>query len=172
MAKGLPRSLARGGYQEQTVSKIKVAVDTTVDVTATAAAVGWGTLVLSGLPEAQIKMLGAAAKLTFSGSGADADLSDTWNGDFGIGTTPADDATITAGDVDIIASTALGPAVAEVAPVANAINGTSAVFDNTANTLEINLNVLIDAADIVDDATVTLTVQGVVEFTFITLLDD
>jgi len=170
--KGLPRSLSRGNAQAQTVSKIKVAVNHTVTVSATGAAIGFGTVVLGGLPEGQLKMIAAACKLDFSGSGADANLSDTWNGDFGIGTTPADDATISVGDVDVIASTALGPAVAEVAPTANAINGTDAVFDNTAADLELNLNVLVDAADIVDDESVDLTVTGVVEFTFVTMLDD
>lgn len=172
MGKGLPRSLGRGSFQEQVVSKIKVAVDHTVTVSATGAAIGFGSVVLSGLPEGQLKMLGAAVKLDFKGSGSDANLVDTWNGDFGVGTTPADDATISGDDVNVIASTALGPAVAEVAPTVNAINGTDAVFDNTAADLELNLNVLIDAADITDDESVDLSVTGVVEFTFITLLDD
>lgn len=170
--KGLPRSLSRGNAHLQTVSKIKVAVDHTVTVSATGAAIGFGSVVLSGLPEGQLKMTAAACKLDFSGSGADANLTDTWSGDFGIGTTAADDATITGTDVDVIASTALGPAVAEVAPTANAINGSSAVFDNTEADLELNLNVLVDAADITDDESVDLTVTGVVEFIFVTLLDD
>lgn len=172
MGKGLPRSLGRGGFQEQAISKIRVPLDHTVTVSATGAAIGFGSVVLTGLPEGQIKMLGAAAQLTASGSGADASLTDTWDGDWGIGTTPADDATITGTDVDIIASTAFGAATAEVSPLQNAINGTSAVFDNTAADLELNLNVLIDAASITDDTSVDLTIQGVVEFTFITLLDD
>ena len=172
MGKGLPRSLSRGSKQRQVVSKIQLAIDTTVTVSATGAAVGFGTLVIGDLPEGYIKMLGAAAQLSFAGSGADANLTDTWAGDFGIGTTPASDATITGTDVDIIASTALGPAVAEVAPTVTAVNATDALFDNTDGSLEINLNVLVDAANIVDDQSVDLTVQGVVELTYITLLDD
>ena len=172
MGKGLPRSLGRSGAQSQIISKIQISVNTTVTVTATGAAIGFGSVVLNGLPEGYLKMIGAAASLDFSGSGSDANLSDTWSGDFGIGTTPASDATITAGDVDIIASTALGAATAEVAPTVVAYNGTDAVIDNTANDLEMNLNVLIDAADITDSQSVDLTVTGVVEFTFITLLDD
>jgi len=174
MGKGLPRSLGggRGGYQAQVVSKLRVGIDHTVTVTATGAAIGFGSVVLSGLPEGQIKMLGAAIAVTFSGSGADANLADTFDGDFGVGTTPAGDATITGTDVNVIASTALGAATAEVSPLKNVINGTDAVFDNTAADLELNLNVLIDAANITDDTSVDLQAQGVIEFTFITLLDD
>ena len=171
MGKGLPRSLARASAQKSVIKKMQLRVDHSVTVTAVSTAVGFGSVVLSGLPEGQIKMIGAACRLDFAGP-TSADLSDTWNGDFGIGTTPASDATITGADVDIIASTALGPAVAEVAPTVNAINGTDAVFDNTAADLEVNLNVLVDAADIVDDSAVVLSVTGVVEITYIMLLDD
>lgn len=172
MGKGLPRSMARANAQKSVIKKMMVRIDHTVTVTAVSTAVGFGSVVLSGLPEGQIKMLGAAVRLTVSGSGADANLVDTWNGDFGIGTTPADDATITGADVNMIASTALGAAVAEVAPTVNAINGTDAVFDNTDGSLEVNLNVLVDAADITDDESVDLTCEGVFEMTYITLLDD
>ena len=173
MSKGLPRSLSRGKLQKSTISKIRLPIQgLALTVTSVGAAIGWGTAVLGGLPEGQLKILAVAAQLTFAGSGADTNLADTWDGDFGIGSTPADDATITAGDVDLIASTALGAATAEVSPLANAINGVDSVLDNTAADLEVNLNVLIDAADIVDDQSVILTVNGVVEVTFITMLDD
>lgn len=171
--KGLPRSLSRGTKQRQVISRLEIPLNgATVTVSATGAAIGFGTLAIGDFPEGQIKMIGAACVMQFQGSGADANLTDTWSGDFGIGTTPAGDATITGADVDIIASTALGPAVAEVAPVANAINGVDAVFDNTDGSLEVNLNVLIDAANIADDTSVDLTVDGYVEITYITLLDD
>jgi len=172
MSKGLPRSLSRGDYQKQAISKIRIRLDHTVTVSAAGAGIGFGSVVIAGLPEGQIKMLGAAVEITLSGSGADANLVDTFEGDFGIGTTPASDATITGADVDMIGSTALAAATAEVGVLTNVINGTDAVFDNTAGTLECNLNVLIDAADITDASAVDLTAVGVFELTFITLLDD
>ena len=171
--KGYPRGLSRGTPQKSTISKLQIPIQgLALTVTSVGAAIGWGTAVLGGLPEGQLKILAVAAQLTFAGSGADANLADTWDGDFGIGSTPADDATIAGTDVDLIASTALGAATAEVSLLANAINGVDSVLDNTAADKEVNLNVLIDAADIVDDQSVILTVDGVVEVTFITMLDD
>ncbi len=173
MSKGLPRSLSRGKALKEAITKIRIPLqDFPITVTSVGVAIGWGTAVLGGLPEGQLKIMAVAAQLAIAGSGADANLGDTWAGDFGIGSTPADDATITAGDVDLIASTALGPAVAEVAPLVTAVNGVDSVLDNTAADLELNLNVLIDAADIVDDQSVILTVSGVVEVTLLTMLDD
>lgn len=172
MGKGLTRSLGRAGFQEQIVSKMKIAIDHDVSVFAAGAGIGFGSVVLSGLPEGQLKMLGAAIAVTLSGSGSDANLTDTFDGDFAVGTTPASDATISVGDEDIIVETALGAATAEVSPLQNVINGVDAVFDNTAADLEMNLNVLVDAANITDASTVVLRAQGVIEFTFITLLDD
>jgi len=173
MTKGLPRSLSRGKAQRQVVSKLQLAVrGVAVTVAAASTAVGFGTVVIGDFPEAQIKMIGAAAKLQFSGSGADANLTADWEGDFSIGTTATADVTLNGTDVNIIASTAIPAATAEVSPVVNAINSTDAIFDNTDGSLEVNLNVLIDAIGIVDDQSVVLTVDGVVEITYITLLDD
>lgn len=175
MSKGLPRSLARGAAQRQEIVKTSIAVqDLVVTVSATGAAIGFGSAVLAGLPQGNILFLGAVAYLELAGSGADANLTDTWSGDFGIGTTPADDATITAGDVDIIPSTPVGPAVAEVSPFTRGAQAASgmALFDNTDGSLELNLNVLIDAANITDDESVDLTVNGALHIAYIVLGDD
>ena len=117
--------------------------------------------------------MGIGGTAGFAGSGADANLTDTWSGDFGVGTTPASDATITAGDVDIIASTAIGPATAEAIAAARVVEAHGdVIFDNTDGSLEINMNVLIDAADIVDDQSVVLTLSGVLQIAYIVLGDD
>jgi len=115
--------------------------------------------VIHGLPTGNIELLGAVVSLALAGSGADANLGDTWSGDFGIGTTPADDGTITAGDVDIIGSTAVGPASGEAISAVKANNVTAALLDNTGGGLEVNLNVLIDDADISGDG-VPITCTG------------
>ena len=173
MSKGLPRSLSRGSTSRQAVTKLTLPLTgVQVTVSSTGAAIGFGTVVIGGLPEAHIKLMAVACQLQLAGNGADANLSDTWDGDFAVGTTPVDDATITAGDADLIASTALGAATAEVSPLHVVPNGVDAVFDNTAGGLEVNLNVLIDAADIVDDESVILDAFGVVEITLITMLDE
>ena len=171
--KGLPRSLSRGSAtSRQAVSKLKIPLNTTITITATGAAIGWGTMVIGDFPEAHLKVLSVACILDFAGSGADANLAATWEGDVGIGTTPASDATISVGDEDLITETAIAAATAEVAPTVMVADGVDLVLDNTDGSLEVNLNVLVDAADITDDESVILTVSGVVEIVYITMLDD
>lgn len=172
MGKGLPRSMSRGAASRQEVIKQNFVLGGTVDVTATGAAVGFGTSVIGDLPEGNIMILGAVMYLSLAGTGADADLTATWDGDFSVGTTPTADVTLDGTDVNIIPSTALGAATAEVSPRVRAINATQAILDNTDGSLELNLNVLIDAANIVDDATVTLTASGVLQLAYIVMLDD
>lgn len=172
MPKGLPKSLSRGETVRQSIIKKRIAVNTTVTVSATGAAIGFGSAVLEGLPECYIGLLGAVGRFSFSGSGSDANLVDTWSGDFGVGTTPADDATITGNDVDVLPSTPIGAATAEVIATQLAANAGTDLIDNTSGTRELNLNLLIDAANITDDESVDITVEGTLELVFITLGDD
>lgn len=173
MTKGLPRSMARGAPQRQTIIKQNFVLDgKTVVVSAAGNAVGWGTTVIGDIPEGNILFLGAVAYVRASGSGVDDNLTATWDGDFSIGTVPTADVTLSGAEVDIIASTAFGAATAEVSPRVRAVNATQAIFDNTDNSLELNLNVLIDAANIVDDESVTLTLSGIVQLAYIVMLDD
>jgi hypothetical protein len=135
-----------------------------------ASGVGWGTVVLGGLPEGNLLILGAVANMRFSGP-TSGSLDDDWVGDFGIGSTPASDGTISAGDVDIIDSTAIGAATAEVSPVTRGTGVTTKVLDNTAGTLELNMNLLIDDADISADG-IEMTVDGELYLSFVVLGDD
>ena len=172
MGKGLPRSLARGAPQRQEIIRQVVNINHSVAVTATGAAVGFGTSVIGDLPEGNILFLGAVGYLQLSGSGSDANLDATWDGDFSVGTAPTADVTLSGAEVDIIASTALGAATAEVSPRVRAVNATQAMLDNTDGSLELNLNVLIDAANIVDGATVNLTARGTLQLAYVVMLDD
>lgn len=166
MAKGLSRSLSRGAEQTAPIRKKTGAVNATLTMTGVTG-VGWGTTVLSGLPEGNVLLLGFVSNLTFLSGGT---ISATWSGDYGVGTTPADDGTITAGDVDIIASTALGAATAgSFGPVRGA-DSDAGILDNTAGTLELNLNLLIDDADI--SANDPVTVTGDYALSYIVLSDD
>ena len=177
MGKGLPRSHADAPAQVAGVQKLNISLDKlSVLVSATGANIGFGTVVIRGLPEGNVQMLGAVlSNFQLAGSGSDANLSDTWDGDFSIGTTPADDATISGDDEDILVETALGAATAEVSPNAVRTVGITppmVPLNNTAADLELNLNVLIDAADIVDDESVLLTVRGLLSIAYVTLGDD
>lgn len=174
--KGLVRSLGRGAPLDQIASKILLqprrgSATFTVDG---ATGIGFGSVVLGGLPQGNILLLGAVAYMSPAGPGGDAGIADTWAGDFGIGTTPASDGTLTAGDIDIIDTTALAAATAEVAPRTRGVPVTPivpAILDNTDGSLEVNFNVLVDDADISADA-IPFTVEGEVWISFIMLGDD
>lgn len=172
MGKGLPRSLSRGSPARRNVIKQNFVINHTVTVTAASTAVGFGTVVIGDIPEGNILLLGAVAYVTLAGSGSDANLAATWDGDFSIGTTGTADVTLDGTDVNIIPSSALGAATAEVSPTIRAVNATQAILDNTDNSLELNLNVLIDAANIVDDESVDLTATGTLQLVYVVMLDD
>lgn len=176
MGKGLPRSHAASLQGQVNVITLPFNSAGGVGVFEVdgAAGVGFGTLVAGGFPEGNILFLGAACSLSFAGSGADAGLVDTWAGDFGVGTTPASDGTITGGDVDILPTTALAAATAEVSPITQARSTQSenaAIFDNTAGDLEINLNLLIDDVNISVD-NVPITVTGFISLAYCVLGND
>lgn len=172
MGKGLPRSMSRGAAAHQEIVKQNIVIDHTVTVSAVSTAVGFGTVVIGDLPKGNVLLLGAVAYVQLSGSGSDANLAATWDGDFSIGTSPTADVTLSGTEVDIIASTALGAATAEVSPRVRAVNATQAILDNTDNAMELNLNVLIDAANITDDTSVDLTASGVLQLVYVVMLDD
>jgi hypothetical protein len=171
--KGLPRSRARGGAQRNTIIKQTVPVRNVLVTVAGATGVGWGTAVIGGLPQGNILLVGAVSYMQFTGP-TSASLVDTFDGDYGIGSTPASDGTITGGDVDIIQSTALGAATAEVSPrVRGTSTGATAgvVLDNTDGSLELNLNLLIDDANISAD-NIAMRANGELFLSYIVLGDD
>lgn len=178
MAKGLPRSLAHANKAlapivKETITVINKPVTLTEDVGGQPA---WATLVVGDFPEGNVLFLGAVAYFTFSGSGADADLGDTWAGDYGIGTAPSTDDTdpIAGTQQDLIADVAIAAATAEVSPrtrAASVAAAQAALFDNTDGSLEINLNLLVDAADITGDDSI-ITINGDLFISYIVLGDD
>lgn len=169
--KGLQRSLSRGSPARQDVVKQVVKVNKLAIQVDGATGVGFGSAVIGGLPEGNILFLGAVAYMQFTKAASATGIQATFDGDYGIGTTPASDATITGTDVDIIASTALGAATAGVSPRARGTNATQAIFDNTDGSLELNLNLLIDDANISADDQ-DLTVSGELYIVYSVLGDD
>lgn len=168
--KGLPRSRSRGPAAANPIIKRVIPVRNVTITVDGASGVGYGSAVIGDLPEGNILFLGAVAYMQFQGPGS-AGLTDTYDGDYGIGTTPPSDATITGADVDIIASTALGAATAEISPRVRGTNATQAVFDNTDGSLEINLSLLIDDANISADD-LAFTANGELFISYIVLGDD
>lgn len=174
MTKGLTRSLSRGTALIQHVIKQTIVVeDLSLVVTSVSTAVGFGSVVAEGLPEGNILLLGAVGYLKFDGSGSDANLTATWEGDFSVGTAPVTDTDLTdPSDIDILPSTELAAATAEIGVRTRAAAAAGTMIDNTDGSLEVNINALIDAADITDDESVTLTVNGEIYLSYVMLGDD
>lgn len=168
--KGLPRSLSRGVSQ---LSIVRQAIPVTAKAISLAGTtgVGFGSVVIGDLPEGNILFLGAVSYMKFTT--ADADVQATFDGDYSIGSAPTADVTLSGSEVDIIQSTALGAATAGVSPVARGTNAAAicgTVLDNTDGSLELNLNLLIDDANI--SGTGDFTVTGALELVYVVLGDD
>lgn len=173
MGKGLPRSMSRGNPLKQEIIRQTFVVDDATLTVDGATGVGFGSVVIGDLPAGNILLLGAVSYMQFTGPTA-AGLTDTWEGDYGIGSTPASDATITNGDVDIIPSTAIAAATAEASPRTRGVSTTSlngAILDNTDGSLELNLNLLVDDASISADD-INMTVNGELILLYAVLGDD
>lgn len=175
MVKGLKRSLERGQFSGATptggVAVLKVRDGTlTVDG---ATGVGFGSLVIGDFPQGNILIHGAVAYMTFVGP-TSADLDDDWEGDYGIGTTPAGDATLSTTDINIVSSTAIAAATAEASPrtrATSAVADLDHIVDNTDGSLEVNLSLLIDDANIGADG-IDMTVDGELYLEYSILGDD
>lgn len=171
MSKGLPRSLSRGNAQVQAVRKLSVAVDEVLTFTGATGVAVFATTVLQGLPEGNILLLGGVANITLTGPGS-ADLADDFQGDYSVGTTPANDATLVGSDIDLIGVTTIVPAAAELAANNRGTNSTSAILNNTAGQQEVNLNILLDADEITNLVSVDIAVTGTVDILYSMLGDD
>lgn len=169
MSKGMPRAMSRGKPSAQDIVKVRVPIKNVAVSIAGTTGVGFGSVVVGDVPEGNLLLLGATAYLTLTGP-TSASLDDTYDGDFSVGTTATADATLSGTDADIIASSALGAATAEVSPRVRATNAVQSVLDNTDGSLELNLNVIVDDANI--GATVALTANGEIYLVFVMLGDD
>ena len=164
--KGLPRSLAKANLG---ISR-NIPVRNLAIRTSGATGVGFGTAVVTDLPEGNILLLGAVAYLQFTK--LDAGTTATFDGDYALGTAPTADADFgDTGEANIIPSTALGAATSGLSPIARGENATQVILDNTDGSLELNLNLLIDDASVSADDQ-DFTVSGVVTLAYIVLGDD
>jgi hypothetical protein len=167
--KGMPRSLSRAAAAVSAVRRLKVKVENLALSNVGATGVGFGAAVPADLPEGNILFLGAVSYLQFSKNG-DADVQDAFDGDYAIGTTPTADATLSGTDANIIPSTALGAATAGLSPVVRGASTTAAIFDNTDESLEININLLVDDANI--SGTGSMLANGYIDILYAVMGDD
>lgn len=168
--KGLPRSNGRGKPQLAAVRRQRVVIKDVALTVNGASGVGFGTSVIGDFPEGNILFLGAISYIQLTKNVA-AGVQDTFDGDYSIGSAPTADATLNGSEVDLIPSTALNAATAGVSPVVRGANATQVMLDNTDGSLEFNLNVLIDDANISADAQ-TFKVNGYFDLVYSVLGDD
>lgn len=169
--KGFVRALTRGKPQNAPVVRQRVKLRNKPIQVNGLTGVGWGTTVVGDLPDGNILFLGATAYLQFTKAAAASGIQAAFDGDYSIGSAPTADAALAGAEVDIVPSSALGAATAGVSPVARGANATQVMLDNTDGSLELNLNLLIDDANISADAQ-DLTVSGVIDLAYIVLGDD
>lgn len=169
--KGLARSLSRGSGNASPIRKLSITIKN-LAVAVTNGAPGYGTAVIEGLEPGNLLFLGAVSYVQLTT--ADADVTATFDGDFAIGTVATADGNVSdSNEANIIPSTALGAATAKVSPLVRGVSTDAlggGIIDNTAGSLKLNLNVLIDDAAISGDA--AFTANGVVHLSYIVLGDD
>ena len=175
MATGLVRSLGRASEADQRIVKRQIQISASADITGVAVTVDATTVVIGQLPEGNILLLGAVASIAVAG-GADIHIIDNWDGDYGIGTIPNANVDLTdAGDDDIIPSTAISAGASDKdAPLTRGVSTATeqVIIDNTAGTMELNLNILIDDNVITDDEDGTFAISGVLDLVYVVLGDD
>ena len=172
MPKGSVRSFNRIPAAQRPIVKKSFALNHSFDNIDGATGVGFDSVVIEGLPEGNIMLLGAVLNATLTKTTAN--IVDAFDGDLSVGTTPVDDGTMSGADIDIIPQTAITQATSGVSASNRCVSTNSQsgdVFDNTASTLEINVNLLIDDADTDgDDQNVDMT--GTLDIAYLVLGDD
>lgn len=172
MGKGLPRSIARSDLADlMKVQRKTILISAALSFTGVTDTAVFATTELSeGLPEGNILLLGAVANVTLTGPTSD-DLADDFQGDLSVGTAATADTTLNGLEVNVIASTAIAAATAEV-EVTRATNATTAFIDNTAAATGLHLNVVLDANEVTNAEVVEIAATGEVEIFYAVLGDD
>lgn len=170
MSKGLQRSIERARKQTRDIVTERFSVAAPIDVDG-AVGIGDGQLAIGGLPKGQVLLLGAYCSLVFRGAGGQAGLSDTWAGNFSIGTTADADDTLATTDANVVASTALTAATAEVSPETEGSNVVAAIIDNSSGASGLFINLLVDDVDISADD-INMAVEGVVGLSYVVLAEE
>lgn len=165
---GKRSAAARGIVREViSISDLAISVDGAADAN------GWGTAEIADLHEGDVLFLGAVCDLTISTT-AESGIQNAFDGDFSIGTAAtADNSLGDSNEADIIASTALGAATGGVSPTVRGVGAgalSGAMINNRAGATKINLNLLIDNANISADG-VAMVANGTLTIVYSVLGD-
>ena len=177
MTHGYQRGLSKAPFgQEDGFRRVRIPIsNATLNVAAAGAGVGFGTLVVGGLPPQYLLYAGGVAVIGFST--ADTDLTATFAGQYSVGTTADANGTLATTEINLIDATDI-LAAARVVPgtIGHHPNSSGAsslqLLDNSDGSLEVNLNVTVDAGDIGDASDADLTVNGYIDLIFCCIGDD
>lgn len=129
----------------------------------------FGSIKVYDFPETRFQLVGGNWDLKFDWS-AESIVQDG-SGDASLGTTATADATLGGTDVDLAASAALtDPFVAGIGYVAGSLVKDTE-FDGSGTAKDMNLNIIIDDADVSNADTDTVLVTGTIEFVWISYGD-
>lgn len=171
--KGLARSIGRGDqFQAPIVKETYVLRNVPIAVVG-ATGIGFAGVLVGGLPQGNVLLLGGVSYLQISSPSADVDVIATWTGAYSIGTAITADATLAGSEVDIIPQTTIAAATGRTSPNTRGISaGATAgvILDNTDTTLGLNVNLLIDDASI--SGTADMVINGIIQLAYIVLGDD
>lgn len=169
MAKGLVRSQGRAlpGTEAGFLRVTYPIKNVSVTIGAAAAGPGIGTVVIGDFPKGDIVFVAGVSSLSLST--ADTDFTATYDGSYSVGTTADADGTLAGTEVNLIASSTIAAATARVSNNNRGSGATPAVFNNTDNSLEVNLNIAIDAADVTDAQSGTFVLNGFVTLFYATV---
>jgi hypothetical protein len=140
-------------------------------LTAAGAGVGFGNVKLYDFPAGYIYVQGIVADLAITS--ADADLSDTWNGDIAFGSAADADGSLAGTELDLVPKTATPAATAKATTgdcVSTAVE--HIILDGHSTASDLILNLLADAADIADASTAPVAISGTITVTWINLGDN
>lgn len=135
-----------------------------ISIVAVGAAIGFGAVQIGDFLNKQLYIDSIAASIAFIKQ--DSNMIATWSGNWSLGSAPTADLTLSGAEVDLIPSTAVGPAVAgKIAAPASPVRVSASLATRLWTAAEeVNLNLIVNAADITDSTTAVVKAFGYVDF--------
>ena len=162
--------------------RLRFPINASVTAAAAGAGVGFGSVVIGNLPEGNVLLISAGGYFNFVSSSAN--LTATWGGNFGVGSTTTAAGALTGTEVNIISSSAIAASTAKVSNGNRGLlagsNASASTFtacppvliNNVGKTVSLNFNIAVNAADITDATSAPVTVTGYVDLVVMVLGDN
>lgn len=155
----IEREVINGNFVSQRIRLLNFPV--TVSNTTGAS---FGSKKFFDFPTGRIQTFGGGSNLSFNW--ANQDIAAGGSGDYSIGTTATEDATLSSTDADVQASTAmLDPFVGGLGSGSGGL--TAGVHDGRSTAKDLYLNIIIDDADVADGASDIVLVSGYIDINYL-----